>query len=135
MGAKAAEIDRFVAQGHTVEQAEHLAEPYTGKGHHTAARRWNWPTAISESPFLLLKPSWMNRGRFYERHFKVDPFMYGARMKNGMPGWSGGRIGLQRYGPIGQFWFGTTTPLKTAVGSSLVVNNAANSPSAYGASR
>jgi hypothetical protein len=127
IGSKAKEIERFVGQGHSLDDAKRLAEPYDGMGNHTLARRFGFPRFISESPFFLQRPTWMNKGRFYERHFQVDPKMYGAKIRNGQPGWSGNRIGLQRFGPLGQFWFGTTVPLRTTVGATLAGYNLSGS--------
>jgi len=127
IGSKEEEIARFIRQGHTTEEAQHLAKPYDGMGNHTLARRYGFPSFISDSPFFLQRPTWMNKGRFYERHFQVDPRMYGAKIKNGQRGWSGNRVGLQRFDPMRQFWFGTTPPLRTTIGSVLAGTNLSNS--------
>jgi hypothetical protein len=56
----------------------------------------------------------------------ADPSFYGAKIRASAGGgaWSGNALGLKKYGPFGQFWLGTTTPLKTAVSAELVGNNA-----------
>ena len=125
-GSKAANVARFVAQGFAPNTAEYLASSYEGMGHHSLPRVAGWPAKVADSSFFLLKPPWMNRGRFYERHYAVDSEFHGARIRATAGGgsWSGNALGLKKYGPLGQFWFGTTTPLKTAAGAALVTNNA-----------
>jgi hypothetical protein len=125
-GNTAANVARFMEQGFSPEAAEYLASGYNGMGHHNLPRAAGWPADVADSSFFLLKPPWMNRGRFYERHFAVDPHFYGAKIRASAGGgsWSGNALGLKKYGPLGQFWLGTTTPLKTAAAAELVTNNA-----------
>jgi hypothetical protein len=44
----------------------------------------------------------------YELHYQVDPNFYGAKLprRGKGQGWSGQRLGLNKYGPDGQFWNG-----------------------------
>jgi hypothetical protein len=125
-GKAGANVDRFVKQGFAPETAEFLASPYEGMGHHSLARSAGWPAEVADSPFFLVKPPWMNRGRFYERHYAVDPHFYGAKIRASAGGgsWSGKALDLTKYGPLGQFWFGTTTPFKAAAGAELIANSA-----------
>jgi hypothetical protein len=58
--------------------------------------------------------SWCRIGDMYERHFAVDPRFYGT--KAGGERWSGRDLGLPRYGPLGQLWYGSPAPLKARVG-------------------
>ncbi len=64
----------------------------------------------------------MSTGDFYELHFRVDPKFYGAPMpaRAGGGGWSGKRLRLEKYGPLGRAWFGSPAPLKAAVGAGTV---------------
>jgi hypothetical protein len=125
-GQKAANVARFTAQGFSPETTEFLASSYDGMGHHSLPRRAGWPADVADSSFFLLKPPWMNRGRFYERHYAVDPKFYGAKIRASAGGgsWSGNALGLKKYGSLGQVWFGTTTPLKTSAAAVFEGNNA-----------
>lgn len=67
----------------------------------------NIPDWIMESRFNVTKPRGMSQGDFYENHFGTDPRMYGARLPravNGGKGWSGKRLGLERYSGLKQVW-------------------------------
>ena len=133
--ARAAKVAKYVNQGFSPAKAEYLAEPYEGMGHHFIPRRGidvprslsqlpfvpktiKLPKVISDSRFNVLKPSGMSRGDFYELHYKVDPHYYGSGLPRGLGpgGWSGQRIGLEEYGPLGRLWYGSPTSLKLAVG-------------------
>src|SRR5262249_27171622 len=48
---------KFVEQGFTSAQADYLAQPYTGLGHHFIPRRVGLPSDIADSSLNLLKPS------------------------------------------------------------------------------
>jgi len=110
-------VAKFMAIGFTRKQAEHLAKPYEGMGHHFMPRRWGLPKWLSESSFNVLKPKGMTQGDFYELHFKVDPQFRGARMPKRLgPGWSGKRLGLKEYGRLGRLWHGSPRRLKAVGG-------------------
>jgi len=84
-------------------------------GHHYIGRRFGLPEIYSDSVFNVLKPEGISRGDFYELHYKVDPKFRGARVIPG-EGWSGKKLGLERYGLAGQLWQGSPPPLKARVG-------------------
>jgi hypothetical protein len=108
---------RFVSQGFSPTQAEYLAAPYKGMGHHFIPRRAGLPSVISDSPLNVLKPNGISRGEFYELHYKVDPYVFGTRFPNSVGGaWQGRSLGLQKYGGLGQAWYGSPTALKVTVG-------------------
>jgi len=144
-GAKGAEITSDVARTPEYvrpdappELKAYLAEPYDGGGAHFVPRRAKFnetmmgipvpnglvgkpilPQWYMESPFNLWKPDDISRGDFYAEHFRTDDRMYGAslpRKLDGGRGWSGNRLGLERYSPAGRIWRGAPLPLKAAVG-------------------
>jgi hypothetical protein len=116
-------LAKYADQGFTRTQAKRLARPYDGVGHHSLipqrARLPKWlgggqiPRAILDSPFNVLKPEGLSQGDFYERHFKVDPEMDGANLRGG--GWSGKRLGLERYDLPERIWYGTPNATKRAI--------------------
>jgi hypothetical protein len=134
---RAARVAKFVERGANPRLAEYLAEPYEGMGHHAVVpRRFRIPDSILGIPVdegLAAKPlpSWlidsrlnvskplgMSRGDFYDYHYRVDPRFHGARLPadlNGGKGWSGKRLGLQRYSRPRQVWAGMPAPLKGGV--------------------
>lgn len=120
LGAAERGTARFTSQGFSPAQAEYLASPYEGMGHHFIPRRAGLPTAISDSPLNVLKPNGISRGEFYELHYKVDPYFYGTRLPNSVGGtWSGRSLGLEKYGSLGRAWYGAPTPLKVTVGGAV----------------
>ena len=111
------EFRRFKSQGFTNKQAYHLAQPYEGMGHHFVPRRVGLPSLYSESRFNVLKPNGINRGSFYELHYRVDPKFHGTAFPESVGGtWKGAKLGLQKEGFLGRMWFGSPRPLKWAVG-------------------
>jgi hypothetical protein len=118
---------KFVSQGFSPAQAEYLAEPYVGMGHHFVGRRFGLPSIISDSPLNVLKPNGISRGNFYELHFKVDPFYPGSRLPRAAGGgiWNGTSLGLEKYGTVGRLWYGSPTPLKVTVGGTVAASGAA----------
>jgi hypothetical protein len=114
--------EKYLAQGFDEAKAAYLAQPYpaSGMGSHYIPRRFGLPEWFTESEFNVLKPEGISRGDMYELHYKVDPGFYGAglegRTRGG--GWSGKRLGLERYGPAGRIWHGAPAPLKARVGGS-----------------
>jgi hypothetical protein len=95
----------FRNQGFTATQAWYLTQPYTGVGHHfpitqRTARRWGLPDWLRDSPFNVLKPRKISRGRFYELHYTVDPDFHGTAFPRCIGGsWRGGQLGLKKYSP------------------------------------
>jgi hypothetical protein len=106
----------FAGMGFSPAQAARLAEPYTGLGHHSVmaqalANDLGVPKAIQDSSFNLVRPDGMNQGDFYRFHFQTDPQYYGSGFSRKIGGsWSGKRLGLQKYGLLDRFWYGTPTP-------------------------
>jgi hypothetical protein len=113
---------KFAPQGFTKTQAEHLAAPYTGEGHHfpitqAAAKNLGVPDAIKNHPLNVSKPEGMSQGDFYEHHYKVDPSFHGTKVPGGSQNWSGKTLGLEKYGPVGRAWHGTSDAAKSAAGA------------------
>lgn len=116
---------KYLAQGFGLKGATRLAEPYpkSGMGSHFLARRTRlpkWlgggplPKSYMDGPFNKLVPPEISIGDMYERHYGVDPQFHGTRA--GGERWSGRDLGLKRYGPLGQVWYGSPAPLKARVG-------------------
>jgi hypothetical protein len=119
--SKGSRVAKYISQGFTPTEADYLAAPYSGMGHHAILPRRTKlppafgggpvPIAISDSRFNVVKPPGISRGDMYELHYKVDPNFTNAPLRR--PGrWVGSRIGLERYGPVDQVWFGTPTATK-----------------------
>lgn len=86
-------------------------------GHHFVPRRTGLPSFCSESRFNVLKPNGLNRGSFYELHYRVDPKFHGTAFPGSVGGsWKGAKLGLRKMGFIGRMWNGSPRPLKWAVG-------------------
>lgn len=117
--ASVADSAKFLEQGFNPTQADYLAAPYEGMGHHFVPRRSGLPSFISDSPFNVLKPRDISRGDFYELHYKVDPHFNGTGLppRFGGGSWSGKSLGLEKYGPVGRLWYGSPTPLKLTAGA------------------
>jgi hypothetical protein len=85
--------------------AEELTTPYDGEGHHfpipkRLAGRLGLPKALRDSPLNVLKPRNMNKGDFYELHYRVDPKSNSNRLPDSVGGgsWKGRNIpGLRKY--------------------------------------
>lgn len=118
-------VERYVAQGFGPRAAARLAEPYpaTGMGSHFISRDTKLPSFLGggplpqsymDGPFNKLAPPGSSIGDMYELHFAVDPRFYGTRA--GGERWSGRDLGLPRYGPLGQLWYGSPAPLKARIG-------------------
>jgi hypothetical protein len=118
---------KFVSQGFSPAQAEYLAEPYAGMGHHFIPRRTGLPSIISDSRFNVLKPNGISRGDFYELHFRVDTKYPGSQLpaSRGGGGWYGGQLGIEKYGSVGRLWYGSPAPLKVTVGGTVAAGGAA----------
>jgi RHS repeat-associated protein len=92
-----AEINRYIGQGYTQAEAEYLAGPYVdGMGHHFFPRRLHLPERIQDSPFNVMKPTGISRGRFYERHYLADKHFDHINMRPGMQTWRASNSGLTR---------------------------------------
>jgi len=134
----AAKTPEYLKLGAPPELAAYLAEPYTGAGAHFVPRRAKFPEAVMgiplpeglvgkpllpraymDGPFNVWKPEGISRGDFNVGHFRRDDHMYGTRLPkdvDGGRGWSGNRLGLKRYSPVGRIWHGAPPPLKATVG-------------------
>jgi hypothetical protein len=122
---KAAKVAKYLDQGVSPAQAERLALPYEGQGHHFMPRATEYPFTdrkitgwLMDNPFNVLKPRNMTQGDFYELHYKVDPQYHGSQIGAAYGGgrWRGADLGLKKYGPLGRIWYGSPTPLKGVVG-------------------
>jgi hypothetical protein len=113
---------KFVKQGFSPSQAEYLAAPYEGMGHHfvptNALKPVQLPRSLNNSPFNILKPHGMSRGDFYELHYRVDPHFHSASLPARVGGgiWNGDSLGLKEYGPWASLWHASPAPLNAAVG-------------------
>ena len=136
--SKEARVAKFTKQGFKPEMAEHLAETYpsTNRGAHFVPVRAAVPASIlgvpvpkfavglrppksfMESPLNVLKPANISRGDMYALHYQTDTKFHGT----GLPGqgrgggWSGKKLGLERYDPLGRLWYGAPPALKTTAG-------------------
>jgi hypothetical protein len=122
--ADATSAAKFAEMGFTDAQTARLAESYAGAGHHSPvsqslAKRLGLPGWLRDSDFNVVKPDGMNQGDFYDFHYRVDPQYYGSGFspKIGGPGWSGKKLGLQKYGLLNRIWYGTPTPLAGVSGA------------------
>jgi hypothetical protein len=118
----------YMARGVPEGMANYFAElyPMKGMGSHLWGRNKRLPevlggrklpSAIVESPFNVLKPRDWTRGELYERHVNVDGQYSGGKVpaRHGGGGWSGNKLGWERYGPLRSFWYGAPGPLKAAI--------------------
>jgi hypothetical protein len=122
----------YIRRGVPPELADYFALPYTGRGHHYWPVRTKLPEilgggplpkALSESPFLLLKPPGITNGEFHKLHHAVDRYFYGGKVRKGYPvrRWSAKDLKWKKYGKLGRLWHGAPLPLKMAVTSPLYV--------------
>ncbi len=127
---KGGQASRYLARGYPSGLSEYFATPYRGMGHPSLSAieaspqgigRGPVPKVISDSRFNVLKPSGIDTGAFYERHFNVDPRYGGGAIPAEFGGgrWSGKELGWRKYGPIGRGFYGASAPLKAAVGTGL----------------
>jgi hypothetical protein len=121
-------IAKYLEKGFTNDQAEYLAEPYVGQGHHfaisqSAIKKFNIPSFIGESPLNVLKPEGIERGEFYKRHSQVDLDFHNANLPKRVGGgkWTASEMGIEKYGLLGRLWYGSPTPFKTAVGNAYAL--------------
>jgi hypothetical protein len=121
------EYIRFRNQGFTPAQSKYLTQPYGSRaGHHfpipQRIARGALPDSILHSRFNVLRPQGINFGRFYELHYRVDPYFSYARFPNAIGGgWNGNKLGLQRYTGLQRVWFATPGPTKVVAGTGIVV--------------
>ena len=83
---------RYRAQGYWPRQAKYLTEPYPQKlaGNHFLPQRWRigekngfLPERMIESPYNVMKPHGISRGRFFERHALGDPYCRNMNIRFG----------------------------------------------------
>ena len=117
-----ANISEMTRKGVEEQTAGYLSKRYDGQGDHVLIPRRQdsivgiktpWlkkvpiPDWIMDSPLNVSKPRGMSQGDFYEYHYGVDPRFYGARLPrdlNGGKGWSGNRLGLDRFDGPERIW-------------------------------
>ena len=64
----------------------------------------------------------MSLGRFYELHYRVDPYFHYANFPRSIGGgWNGNTLGLQRYTGLQRIWYATPGPTKVAGGTGIIV--------------
>jgi hypothetical protein len=117
-----ANVAKMVAQGLDEPTARYLSKLYKGEGDHAVVQKSQKsvlgfktpllkkapiPTWFMDSPLNVSRPRGLSQGDFYEYHYGVDPQFYGAKLPrhlNGGKGWSGNRLGLERYSGPGRTW-------------------------------
>lgn len=106
----------------TKELAEKWAKPDPGKGHHgpipqRTGRKYDIPKAVMDSCFNVVHPDGISRFDMYKDHYGLDDHMHGGRLPNDMGrGWSGRKMGFERYGRGMRLWKGTPNCTKYAAG-------------------
>jgi hypothetical protein len=120
--------------------------PYEGMGHHgivprrftfqrpidgLALPRWipdrPLPKVVSDSALNVSKPDGVTRGQMYAYHYRVDPKFHGARLPDGSGGgWSGKKLGLQKYGLAERLWYSAPDALRAPIGATVVEGAAAD---------
>ncbi len=121
--SKARLLEKYKDQGFTRRDANRLAKPYDGMGHHSIlparARFPEWlggapvPKAILDSPFNVVKPPHISQGEFYELHAGLDRHWKGTKVRK--DSWSAKKLGLQRYDLAGRIWHGTPNATRQAI--------------------
>jgi hypothetical protein len=124
---------------HPEERAAWLAEPYTGRGHHSWAQAKMLKVEkkldslglgllskalarYRESPFNVLKPEGMTNGQFLPLHVGVDPSYHGGNAPKHVDGgrWSAKDLHFAKYPWHLQTWRGIPGPLKARIGGGVV---------------
>jgi hypothetical protein len=87
------EYFRFRRQGYEPRQARYLLDPYPIQrmGNHSTIGRGSsiFGKSAIESPYNVMKPNGISRGRFYERHAQGDEMWRGCRFPRSAGGvWS-----------------------------------------------
>jgi hypothetical protein len=132
---------KYTGQGFTRAQADKLAEQYDSAGHHfpikqATVKEWvargiPFPKWLRDNPLNVLKPD-VSRGDFYELHYRVDPTFNSANFSRSIGGtWTASRIpGMpDKYGRVGQYWYGTSDAFKLTFGSGVVTAGTPRYPS------
>ena len=129
---KAAGPAKYLAMGARLGEAEYLAEPYVGWGHHVwgvnqkIPEAWlglRLPRALAgqrlprwylNSDFNRVRGEGLERGEFSRIHKEVDNQYHGGRVPKrfGAGGWSAAKLGWRLKGPLERAWKGTPTPIK-----------------------
>lgn len=132
-GSRFTEYMRFRQQGFTPRQSQYLTKPYgtNRMGHHFIPRRTGGrlgiPRSYMESPLNKLQPRGISIGRFYELHFKADPYFWGTRFPSRIGGtWQGRALGFEKAGQLGRLWYASPRPFKLTVGGGLAGGGAAS---------
>jgi hypothetical protein len=117
-----ANIAKFMGQGLDEQTARYLSRPYKGDGDHALIQKSQksvlgfktpWlrkapiPQWFMDGPLNVSRPRGLSQGDFYEYHYGVDPNYYGGSLRrslNGGKGWSGNRLGIERYSGPKQIW-------------------------------
>lgn len=117
-----ANVAKMMKQGLDEPTARYLSKPYKGQGDHAVIQKKQKSVLGFEAPLLekapipkwlmdsalnVSRPRGLSQGDFYEYHYGVDPQFYGGRLPrylNGGKGWSGNRLGLERYSEPGRTW-------------------------------
>jgi len=118
------EYMHFRNQGFSPAQSKYLTKPYGSRmGHHypiprRTGRDWGIPEEIVDSRFNVLNPRDISIGRFYELHYRVDPYFHGTRFPKAIGGsWRGSQLGLERYSGLQRMWLSLPGDLKGAAAS------------------
>ena len=116
------EISRYLAQGYSQAEAQYLAAAYPAEqmGHHFFPRDSSLPSGMKESPFNIMKPTGISRGRMYERHALADDRFSGTNLARGMQPWRFANSGLTRPNQIVRTLHGLPD-ITRGVGASAIV--------------
>jgi hypothetical protein len=117
-----ANIAKFMGQGLDEQTARYLSKSYKGDGDHALFQKSQksilgfkapWlkkapiPQWFMDGPLNVSRPRGLSQGDFYEYHYGVDPNYYGGSLRrslNGGKGWSGNRLGIERYSGPRRIW-------------------------------
>ena len=117
-----ANIAEMMERGLNEPTARHLSKPYKGQGDHAliqksqksifgfempGLRRLPIPKWFMDSSLNVSIPRGLSQYDFYKYHYGVDPQFYGGRLPvdlNGGKGFSGKRLGFERYSNPGRTW-------------------------------
>lgn len=111
--------EAYLAAGISKRQLADLNKPYVRIGHHNVRQSWTkgLPQFIRDNPVFVVKPPGITKRAFNELHFGLDDSVYGGRLKvdrRGAKGWSGEKLGMQRYNQLDRLAFGTPYSLQLA---------------------
>jgi hypothetical protein len=142
---EAAYAAKYAELGLDPKVIDYLNQPYERPGHHNIPQRFKFPEAVggiplpsriagqplpglvSDGAFNLSKPEGATRGQMYAYHYRVDPKYYGGRLPDGSGGgWSGKKLGLQKYGLAERLWYGAPDALRTPIGNAVAGGGAAD---------